>query len=107
MKGNETTLTLRSPPNYEAPNDANADYTYDVTIHITDDDKSASSFDLELTYNDVDEPAIFDYGDGNTSVTYKDAGSFDEDTLHMTSLLFRLGMTLLPHPVLNRISSTV
>ena len=43
---------------------------------------AASSFDLELTYNDVDEPAVFDYGDGNTSVTYKDAGSFDEVTLH-------------------------
>ena len=37
-EGNETTLTLRSPPNYEAPNDTDADYTYDVTIHITDSD---------------------------------------------------------------------
>ena len=66
-EGNLTSLTLRSPPNYEEPNDTGEDYTYEVTVHITDSDNSADSFDLELTYSDVDETAIFDYGDGNKS----------------------------------------
>ena len=81
-EGNLTSLTLRSPPNYEEPNDTGEDYTYEVTVHITDSDNSADSFDLELTYSDVDETAIFDYGDGNKSVVFKLAGEFDEATTH-------------------------
>ena len=81
-EGNLTSLTLRSPPNYEDPDDNNTDYTYEVTVHITDSDNSSDSFDLELTYSDIDEDAIFDYGDGNNSVVYKHAGQFEEATTH-------------------------
>jgi hypothetical protein len=81
-EGNLTTLTLRSPPNFEEPNDFDADKTYDVTIIVTDSDSSSGSFDLQLNYLDDDEMATFDYGDGNFSVVYKDAGSLQEASTH-------------------------
>ena len=57
-----------------------SDNTYEVTVIVTDSDSSSQSFDLELTIIDDDEPAIFDYGDGNTSVTFKNAGQFAEES---------------------------
>ena len=76
-EGNDTKLILRSPPNFEEPDDTGEDNQYEVTVIVTDDHDSANSFNLELNYGDEDEYAIFDYEDSD-----KFAGEFDEASIH-------------------------
>ena len=48
----EGALTFRSSPNYEAPNDANTDNVYEVTVRASDSDLM-STLDVEVTVTDV------------------------------------------------------
>ena len=47
-------LSFRSSPNYEAPNDANKDNVYEVTIRASDGDLM-STLDVEVTVTDANE----------------------------------------------------
>ena len=70
-------LTFKSSPNYEAPNDANTDNVYEVTIRASDDDLT-STLDVEVTVTDANEsgaitgPTSIDYpeNDNATVATY-------------------------------------
>ena len=59
-------LTFKSPPDYEAPNDANADNVYEVTVRASDANL-ASTLDVEVTVTDMNESGIVT---GPTSVNY-------------------------------------
>ena len=59
-------LTFKSPPDYEAPNDANADNTYEVTVRASDGNL-VSTLDVEITVTDVNESGVVT---GPTSVNY-------------------------------------
>ena len=59
-------LSFRSSPNYEAPNDANKDNVYEVTIRASDGDLM-STLDVEVTVTDANESGAIT---GPTSVTY-------------------------------------
>ena len=65
-------LTFRSSPDYEAPNDANADNLYEVTVRASDGDL-ASTLDVEVSVTDVNEsgivtgPATIDYPENATA----------------------------------------
>ena len=68
----EGALTFRSPPDYEAPNDANTDNVYEVTVRASDGDLM-STLDVEVTVTDTNEsgaitgPASIDYPENDTS----------------------------------------
>ena len=47
-------LSFSSSPNYEAPNDANKDNVYEVTIRASDSDLM-STLDVEVTVTDTNE----------------------------------------------------
>ena len=47
-------LTFKSSPNYEAPNDANMDNVYEVTVRASDSDLM-STLDVEVTVTDANE----------------------------------------------------
>ena len=65
-------LTFRSSPNYEAPNDANTDNVYEVTIRASDGDLM-STLDVEVTITDANEsgnitgPASVEYPENSTT----------------------------------------
>ena len=59
-------LTFRSPPDYEAPNDANTDNLYEVTVRASDGDL-VSTLDVEVTVTDVNESGIIT---GLSSIEY-------------------------------------
>ena len=59
-------LTFRSSPDYEAPNDANTDNVYEVTVRASDGNL-VSTLDVEVTVTDVNESGIVT---GPTSVNY-------------------------------------
>ena len=67
----EGALTFRSPPDYEAPNDANTDNIYEVTVRASDSDLM-SSLNVEVTITDTNEsgaitgPASVDYPENST-----------------------------------------
>ena len=67
-EGNDTKLILRSPPNFEEPDDTGfEDNQYEVTVIVTDSDQiHRIALILSLIIIDEDEYAIFDY-DGNSS----------------------------------------
>ena len=48
-------LTFVSPPDYEAPGDADGDNVYEVTVVATDSDGLTDSSDVTITVTDVDE----------------------------------------------------
>ena len=50
-------LTFRSAPDYEAPNDANADNVYELTVRASDGNL-VSTLDIEVTVTDVNESGI-------------------------------------------------
>ena len=62
----EGALTFRSSPDYEAPNDANKDNAYEVTVRASDGNLS-STLDVEVTVTDVNESGAIT---GPTSVDY-------------------------------------
>ena len=64
-------LTFRSSPDYEAPNDANADNVYEVTVRASDGNL-ASTLDVEITVTDVNESGVIT---GLTSVDYAENGT--------------------------------
>ena len=47
-------LSFRSPLDYEAPNDANTDNVYEVTVRASDSDLM-STLDVEISVTDVNE----------------------------------------------------
>ena len=52
---NELTLSFKSPPNYDAPGDADKDNTYKVSVVATDADGLAGMADVEIVVTDVSE----------------------------------------------------
>ena len=64
-------LTFRSSPDYEAPNDANVDNVYEVTVRASDGNL-VSTLDIEITVTDVNEPGVVT---GPTSVDYPENGT--------------------------------
>ena len=50
----EGALTFRSSPDYEAPNDANTDNVYEVTVRASDSDLM-STWNVEVTVTDTNE----------------------------------------------------
>ena len=59
-------LSFRSSPNYEAPNDANTDNVYEVTVRASDGNLM-STLDVEVTITDANESGNIT---GPTSVEY-------------------------------------
>ena len=65
-------LSFKSPPDYEAPNDANQDNVYEVTIRASDGNLS-STLDVEVTITDTNEsgaitgPTSIDYPENDTT----------------------------------------
>ena len=65
-------LSFRSSPNYEAPNDANTDNVYEVTVRASDSDLM-STLDVEVTITDANEsgaitgPASVNYPENSTT----------------------------------------
>ena len=59
-------LAFKSPPDYEAPNDANTDNVYEVTVRASDGNL-ASTLDVEITVTDVNESGIIT---GLSSIDY-------------------------------------
>ena len=64
-------LSFRTSPDYEAPNDANADNVYEVTIGASDGNL-ASTLDIEITVADVNESGVIT---GPTSADYAENGT--------------------------------
>ena len=64
-------LTFRSAPDYEAPNDANADNTYELTVQASDGSLT-STLDVEITVTNVNESGIVT---GPTSINYAENGT--------------------------------
>ena len=52
-------LTFATPPDYEAPADANGDYIYEVTVQV-DDGGMTGALDVTVTVLDVDEPPVIE-----------------------------------------------
>ena len=78
-------LSFRSSPNYEAPNDANTDNVYEVTIRASDG-SLMSTLDVEVTVTDANEsgaitgPTSIDYPENDTTVaTYSTNDPEDDD----------------------------
>ena len=63
-------LTFRSPPDYEAPNDANKDNMYEVTIRASDG-SLMSTLDVEVTVTNANESGVIT---GPTSIDYPENG---------------------------------
>ena len=65
-------LTFKSSPNYEAPNDANKDNVYEVTVRASDGNLTAT-LDVEVTVTDANEsgaitgPTSIDYPENSTT----------------------------------------
>ena len=49
-------LTFNDPPNYESPDDANEDNTYELTVGARDADGIRSTKDIEVKVTNVNEP---------------------------------------------------
>ena len=64
-------LTFKSPPDYEAPNDANADNVYEVTVRASDGSLT-STLDVSVTVTDMNESGVVT---GPTSVDYAENGT--------------------------------
>ena len=64
-------LSFRSWPDYEAPNDANTDNVYEVTIRASDGDLM-STLDVEVTVTDANESGNIT---GPTTVNYPENGT--------------------------------
>ena len=68
----EGALSFRSSPNYEAPNDANTDNVYEVTVRASDGNLTAT-LDVEITVTDANEsgaitgPTSIDYPENSTT----------------------------------------
>ena len=79
-------LTFRSSPDYEAPNDANTDNIYEVTVRASDSDLM-SSLNVEVTITDTNEsgaitgPASVNYPENDTTTvaTYSITDPEDND----------------------------
>ena len=59
-------LTFRSSPNYEAPNDANKDNVYEVTVRASDGNLM-STLDVEVTVTNANESGAIT---GPTTIDY-------------------------------------
>ena len=59
-------LSFRSSPNYEAPNDANTDNIYEVTVSASDGNLT-STLNVEVTITDTNESGAIT---GPASVNY-------------------------------------
>ena len=66
-------LTFKSSPDYEAPNDANKDNVYEVTIRASDG-SLMSTLDVEVTVTDANESGAIT---GPTSIDYPENGTRD------------------------------
>ena len=66
-----TELTFRSSPNYEAPNDANTDNAYEVTVRASDSDLM-STLDVEVIVTDANESGAIT---GLESISYVENGT--------------------------------
>ena len=64
-------LAFKSPPDYEAPNDANTDNVYEVTVRASDGNL-ASTLDVEITVTDVNESGVIA---GPATITYVENGT--------------------------------
>ena len=64
-------LSFRSPPDYEAPNDANTDNVYEVTVRASDGDLM-STLDVEVTVTDANESGAIT---GLESISYAENGT--------------------------------
>ena len=73
-------LTFRSAPNYEAPNDANTDNVYEVTVRASDSDLM-STLDVEVTVTDANESGAIT---GPTSVNYPENSTTTVATYSIT-----------------------
>ena len=81
-------LTFRSSPEYEAPNDANTDNVYEVTVRASDGNLTAT-LDVEITITDVNEsgaitgPTSVDYPENGTDIvaTYSATDPEDDDVI--------------------------
>ena len=76
----EGALTFRSPPDYEAPNDANTDNVYEVTVRASDSDLM-STLDVEISVTDVNESGNIT---GPTSVNYPENSTTTVATYSIT-----------------------
>ena len=64
-------LSFRTSPDYEAPNDANGNNVYEVTVRASDGNL-VSTLDVEITVTNVNESGIVT---GPTSVDYPENGT--------------------------------
>ena len=64
-------LSYRTSPDYEDPNDANADNVYEVTVRASDGDLT-STLDVEITVTDVNESGVIA---GPATITYVENGT--------------------------------
>ena len=73
-------LSFRSSPDYEAPNDANTDNVYEVTIRASDGDLM-STLNVEVTITDANESGNIT---GPTTVNYPENGTTTVATYSIT-----------------------
>ena len=73
-------LSFKSPPDHEAPNDANTDNVYEVTVRASDSDLM-SSLDVEVTVTDANESGNIT---GPTSIDYPENGTTTVATYSIT-----------------------
>ena len=73
-------LTFKSSPNYEAPNDANTDNVYEVTVRASDSDLM-STLDVEVTVTDTNESGVIT---GPESVEYPENSTTTVATYSIT-----------------------
>ena len=66
-------LAFRTPPDFEAPTDANRDNVYEVTVEASDG-VNTGTLDVAVTVTDVDDgPAVT----GDTAIDYPEGGTGD------------------------------
>ena len=74
-------LTFVSPPDYEAPGDADGDNVYEVTVVATDSGNITASINVTITVTDVNEPPAIT---GDAEHDYAENGAGDVATFTAT-----------------------
>ncbi len=78
-------LTFKSPPDYEHEVNGTQKYTYDITVHVSDDEFT-DGLDVTITVTDVDEdPVISGETDGDTTDPNFDYEENDAAPVHRFS----------------------
>ena len=86
---NELTLSFKSPPNYDAPGDADKDNTYKVSVVATDDDGLAGMANVEIVVTDVSEAGTVKLSTSQPAIGRPVTATLDEPDTDVSGLKWK------------------